>query len=74
MEGLDESTLDPVLSGEWWEVLGVNKDAHPNDIKRAYRRLVRQYHPDVNRSISAKATMQSLNGAYQQFRQQISNA
>lgn len=72
MLGGDESIVDPVLSGEWWEVLGVDKDTHPDDVKRSYRRLARHYHPDVNRSASAKATMQALNGAYQEFRQKLS--
>ena len=64
----DESTLNSVPSGEWWEVLSVNQGAHPNDVKSAYRRLVKQYHPDINRSTTAKAIMQAINGAYKEYR------
>lgn len=74
IQGCDESTLDPGLSGEWWEVLGVVMGDHSDDVKRAYRRLARHYHPDVNRSASAKANMQAINRAYKEFRQKLSKA
>jgi len=50
--------------------LGVAPDAHPKDVKLAYRRLARLYHPDVNASVNAKASMQALNQAYQKFLEQ----
>jgi DnaJ-class molecular chaperone len=67
MFGDDQTLLDPVLSGEWWQVLGVDKGVQPNAVKVAYRRLARQYHPDVNHSASAIAKMQAINQAYEQF-------
>ncbi|MBE8985704.1 DnaJ domain-containing protein [Nostoc sp. LEGE 12450] len=43
-----------MLSGEWWEILGVDQSDNANFVKLAYRRLARQYHSDVNSSASQK--------------------
>jgi DnaJ-class molecular chaperone len=54
--------------------IGGGRDAHPNNVKGAYRRLARQYHPDINRSASAIAKMQAINKAYEEFLKAISKA
>ena len=33
---------------DYYEILGVNKDANENEIKKAYRSLAKKYHPDLN--------------------------
>ncbi|HBE20015.1 MAG TPA: hypothetical protein DEG17_00540 [Cyanobacteria bacterium UBA11149] len=67
MLGKDKSIFDPLVSEEWWEVLGVGIDADANIVKLAYHSLARQYHPDVNTAESAIAKMQVINRAYQAF-------
>lgn len=67
---VSELTPDSVLSGEWWEVLRVNKNTAAEEVKLAYRRLARHYHPDVNRCANAKANMQAIVEAYKKFRHQ----
>jgi len=37
-----------VAKQDYYEVLGIKRDAKPEEIKKAYRRLARKYHPDVN--------------------------
>ena len=39
---------------DYYEVLGLKKDATDADIKRAYRKLAAQYHPDVNHDPGAE--------------------
>lgn len=51
---------------DYYKVLGVNKSASKADIKKAYRRLARKYHPDVNpNDKEAEARFKEINEAYQ---------
>jgi molecular chaperone DnaJ len=50
---------------DYYEILGVPRDASEQEIKKAYRRLARQYHPDVNKSPEAEARFKEINEAYQ---------
>jgi molecular chaperone DnaJ len=49
---------------DYYEVLGVGKDASQEDIKKAYRKMARQYHPDVNKADDAEAKFKEAKEAY----------
>lgn len=50
---------------DYYEVLGVERDADPAEIKRAYRRLARKYHPDVSKEHDAEERFKELGEAYE---------
>lgn len=49
---------------DYYEILGVSRNARPDELKSAFRRLARQYHPDVNDSPDAEEKFKELNEAY----------
>ena len=49
---------------DFYEVLGVSKDADQRTIKRAFVKLARQYHPDVNKSPDAEEKFKEISEAY----------
>ena len=51
---------------DYYEVLGVTRDASPDDIKRAYRSLARRHHPDVSHDkAGAEHLFKEINEAYE---------
>jgi curved DNA-binding protein len=50
---------------DYYEVLGVPRDADQDEIRRAYRKLARQYHPDLNRESEAEEQFKELGEAYE---------
>ncbi len=52
-------------SRDYYDVLGVPRDAPDADIKRAFRKLAQQWHPDVNTDPSAPERFKEINEAYQ---------
>ncbi len=50
---------------DYYNVLGVARDADQDAIKRAYRRLARKYHPDVSKEPDAKERFQEVGEAYE---------
>lgn len=52
----------------YYDILGVKKDASDADIKKRYRKLVRQYHPDVSDDPDADNKIAVINNAYETIR------
>jgi curved DNA-binding protein len=57
-----------VASEDYYEALGVPRDASAEDIRRAYRALARQYHPDVNKEPGAEDRFKEISEAYEVLR------
>ncbi len=53
------------MARDYYEILGVSRDADKEDIKQAYRRLARRYHPDVNKEDGAEERFKEINRAYE---------
>ncbi len=49
---------------DYYEVLGLTKGASQDEIKRAYRQLAKQYHPDINKEPGAEEKFKEINEAY----------
>ena len=49
---------------DFYQILGVDRDASNADIKKSYRKLARQYHPDVSKDVAAEEKFKEVNEAY----------
>ena len=58
----------PVAYRDYYEALGVPRDASSDDIRQAYRKLARKYHPDVNKEPDAEDRFKEISEAYEVLR------
>ena len=52
------------MARDYYDVLGVSRDAGPDELQQAFRRLARQSHPDVNKDPGAEERFKEINEAY----------
>src|SRR5690348_11511171 len=53
------------VARDYYGILGIARDAGPDEIKRAYRRLARELHPDVNPDAAAQERFAEVSAAYE---------
>ena len=52
-----------------YTILGVSRDASEEEVKKAYRKLAKKYHPDVNKEANAQEMFKKIQNAYEQVMQ-----
>src|SRR5512136_513838 len=53
-----------MVAGDYYDILGVPRNADEKEVKKAYRNLARKYHPDVCKEAGAEEKFKQINEAY----------
>lgn len=62
----DDRFRAETIGVDWaWVLLGVERNAPKDDVKRAYRRLAQKYHPDISAEEDATEKMKRINQAFE---------
>jgi hypothetical protein len=67
----DNVALEDFFTNEsfsWWQVLGVSDSANATEVEKAYKKLIRLWHPDLNRHPYATQITSQINIAYDRYR------
>jgi molecular chaperone DnaJ len=61
---VNDAGVDSMSKRDYYEVLGVSKNASKDEIKKAYRKLSKKYHPDINKEADAADKFKEITEAY----------
>ena len=53
------------MARDYYETLGVSRNSDKDDVKKAFHRMARKFHPDVNKDPGAEETFKEINRAYE---------
>ena len=62
---MNDAGVDLMSKRDFYEVLGVSKNASKDEIKKAYRKLSKKYHPDINKEADAADKFKEITEAYE---------